>query len=80
MCVSKYGTARPRTTRKVIIHATLFVVRSRFTRTGTARRAFELLYNRQARILGLIYNRANANSSDYECYKYAEYSKKPKKA
>ena len=51
----------------------LFVIRNSFTGTRTARRALELLYERQARIMGLVFNRANADSRGYEYYKYAKY-------
>ena len=53
--------------------AVLFVIRGSFTGTRTARRALELLYERQAKVLGLVYSRANAHSRGYEYYKYAAY-------
>jgi Mrp family chromosome partitioning ATPase len=52
---------------------TLFVVRSRFSRASTVGRALELLYYRQARVLGLVFNRADARERGYEYYKYSEY-------
>ncbi len=51
----------------------LFVLRSSFTRARLARQALDLLYQRQAKVLGLIYNRANARSGSYYYYKYADY-------
>jgi Mrp family chromosome partitioning ATPase len=49
------------------------VVRSRFTHTRAVREALEILFQRQARVLGLILNRADSTSSNYYAYKYAEY-------
>jgi capsular exopolysaccharide synthesis family protein len=52
---------------------TLFVVRSRFSHAREVREALELLFQRQARVLGLVLNRADATSRSYYAYKYAEY-------
>ena len=52
---------------------TLFVVRSRFSHAREVREALELLFQRQARVLGLVLNRADASSRSYYAYKYAEY-------
>ncbi|MGO9202538.1 MAG: polysaccharide biosynthesis tyrosine autokinase [Limisphaerales bacterium] len=51
----------------------LFVVRSSFTSADTARSALELLYERQAKVLGLVFNRANGKAKSYKYYKYASY-------
>jgi capsular exopolysaccharide synthesis family protein len=51
----------------------LFVVRSRFSHARMVREALELLFQRQAKVLGLILNRANASGQSYYHYKYAEY-------
>jgi capsular exopolysaccharide synthesis family protein len=51
----------------------LFVVRGSFTRASLARQALELLYQRQAKVLGLIFNRANPRAGSYSYYKYADY-------
>ena len=51
----------------------LFVVRSHFSHARMVREALELLFQRQARVLGLILNRADASSHSYYAYKYAEY-------
>jgi capsular exopolysaccharide synthesis family protein len=53
--------------------AVLFVVRSAFTSTRQAQEALELLYQRQAKIFGLVLNRANAKSRSYQYYKYEQY-------
>jgi capsular exopolysaccharide synthesis family protein len=55
------------------VDGTLFVVRSRFSRAGPAREALELLYQRQANVLGVIFNQADSSARSYYYYKYAEY-------
>jgi polysaccharide biosynthesis transport protein len=66
------------------VDGVLFVVRGSFTSARTAREALGLMHQRQVNVLGLIFNRAIASSSDY--YYYYEYtdsygpSKKRKKA
>lgn len=55
------------------VDGVLFVVRSGFTKAGMARQALDILYQRQARVLGLVFNRANAASGSYYYYKYADY-------
>jgi len=55
------------------VDATLFVVRSRFSRIGPVREALDLLYQRQARVLGVIFNQADASARSYYYYKYAAY-------
>lgn len=52
---------------------TLFVVRSRFSRSGIVKEALDLLYQRQATVLGLILNRTDASDRSYHYYKYSEY-------
>jgi len=55
------------------VDGTLFVVRSRFSHARAVREALELLFQRQAKVLGLVLNRADATSRSYYSYKYAEY-------
>lgn len=55
------------------VDGTLFVVRSRFSNARAVREALNLLFQRQARVLGLILNRADTASRSYYAYKYAEY-------
>lgn len=55
------------------VDGTLFVVRSRFSGARQVREALELLQRRQARILGLVFNRADASARSYHYYKYSEY-------
>jgi succinoglycan biosynthesis transport protein ExoP len=52
---------------------TLFVVRSNFSRSNIVKEALELLYQRQATVLGLILNRTDASGRSYHYYKYSEY-------
>lgn len=52
---------------------TLFVVRSNFTGARQVREALELLHRRQAKVLGLVFNRADASARSYYYYKYADY-------
>ncbi len=55
------------------VDGALFVVRSRFSRSSIVKEALELLYQRQATVLGLILNRTNASDRSYHYYKYSEY-------
>lgn len=55
------------------VDGTLFVVRSRFSNARAVREALNLLFQRQARVLGLILNRANTKARSYYAYKYAQY-------
>ena len=58
----------------------LFVVRSRFSRAKVVRLAIDLLHQRSAKVLGLIYNRADAsNRSSYYYYNYEDYYGENKK-
>lgn len=52
---------------------TILVVRSSVSRTRAVREALESLYQRQAKILGIIFNGANISSGSYHQYNYAEY-------
>jgi capsular exopolysaccharide synthesis family protein len=55
------------------VDGTLFVVRSRFSHARVVREALELLFQRRARVLGMILNRSDASARSYYAYKYAEY-------
>ncbi|MGD0615981.1 MAG: polysaccharide biosynthesis tyrosine autokinase [Verrucomicrobiota bacterium] len=55
------------------VDGTLFVVRRRFSRGAVVREALELLLHRQAKVLGLIFNRADASARSYHYFKYADY-------
>jgi len=56
-----------------MVDGTLFVVRSGFSHARAVREALELLFQRQAKVLGLILNRSDASARSYYSYKYAEY-------
>jgi len=52
----------------------LFLIRAEFTSARVARAALELLYQRQVRILGLVFNAVRPSSGDYYYYhKYKDY-------
>ena len=55
------------------VDGTLFVVRSRRSGARAAREALELLAQRQARVLGVIFNGADTSGHSYNYYKYADY-------
>jgi polysaccharide biosynthesis transport protein len=55
------------------VDGTLFVVRSRYSSARAAREALEMLAQRQARVLGVIFNGADTSGRSYYYYKYAEY-------
>lgn len=52
---------------------TLFVVRRNYSSARQVREALELLRQRQAKVLGLVFNRANASARSYYYYKYGDY-------
>ena len=55
------------------VDATLFVVRRRFSSARVVREALDLLSQRQAKILGVVFNRADASARSYYYYKHAAY-------
>ncbi len=52
----------------------LFVVRREFTSSRLAQEALELLYQRQARVLGIVFNRVDTQARGYSYYKYDAYA------
>ena len=52
---------------------TLFVVRNQRSGARAAREALDLLAQRQAKVLGIVFNGANTTSRSYYYYKYADY-------
>ena len=62
------------------VDGTLFVVRSKFSRARVVREALDQLYQRQARVLGLVFNRADASAHSYYYYKDEAYHGQAKKA
>ena len=61
------------TTLAPVVDGTLFVVRSRFSGARPVREALDLLYQRQAKVLGIVFNQADASARSYYYYKYADY-------
>ncbi len=57
------------------VDGVLFVIRAEHTSARVARAALELLYHRQVRVLGLVFNAVRPTSSDYYYYKYRDYYK-----
>jgi capsular exopolysaccharide synthesis family protein len=55
------------------VDGVLFVIRASFTSGRVARAALESLYQRQVRVLGLIFNAVPPSSIDYYYYKYRDY-------
>jgi capsular exopolysaccharide synthesis family protein len=55
------------------VDGTLFIVRRGYSKSKVVREALETLQQRQARVLGVVFNRANASLKSYHYYKYAEY-------
>jgi capsular exopolysaccharide synthesis family protein len=51
----------------------LFVVRGNFSSARQVREALELLRQRQAKVLGLVFNRADTSARSYYYYKYEDY-------
>jgi capsular exopolysaccharide synthesis family protein len=55
------------------VDGTLCVVRGNFSGARQVREALELLRQRQAKVLGLVFNRADTSAHSYYYYKYADY-------
>jgi capsular exopolysaccharide synthesis family protein len=55
------------------VDGTILVVRNSISRTSAVREALDALHQRQARVLGIIFNGANGSSGSYQYYKYTEY-------
>jgi len=56
------------------VDGTLFVLRSGFSRACIVREALELFTKRQAKIVGLVFNRTDTSDRSYYSYKYAGYN------
>ena len=55
------------------VDGTLFVVRNRRSGARAAREALDLLAQRQAKLLGVVFNGADASARSYYYYKYSDY-------
>lgn len=58
------------------VDGTVFVVRRGYSRSGVVQEALGALLQRQARVLGLVFNRADASHRSYHYYKYGDYYRK----
>jgi capsular exopolysaccharide synthesis family protein len=52
---------------------TIFVLRDSFTRAGLAREALNQLYQMEARVLGIVFNRTNGSAAGYNYFENSEY-------
>jgi Mrp family chromosome partitioning ATPase len=55
------------------VDGTLVVVRRRYSRINQVREALELLYQRQTKVLGLIFNRTDSTERAYYYYTNPRY-------
>ena len=56
------------------VDGVIFVVRAEFTSARVARTALDMLYQRNARVLGLVFNSVRASAGDYyNYYRYRDY-------
>ncbi len=62
------------------VDGTLFVVRRGQSSARAVNEALDMLVQRQAKVLGVIFNGADASSRNYYYYKYAEYGASAKSA
>ena len=62
------------------VDGTLFVVRRGHSSARAVSEALNLLAQRQARVLGVIFNGADARARNYHYYKYEDYSRGSKTA
>ena len=59
-----------------LVDGVIFVIRAEFTSARVARAALDMLYQRKARVLGLVFNSVRATGSDYYYYyRYRDYYK-----
>jgi polysaccharide biosynthesis transport protein len=56
-----------------LVDGTVFVVRAEYTSARVARAALDALYQRQAAVLGLVFNAVRPSTVDYYYYKYQDY-------
>lgn len=55
------------------VEATLFIVRSGYSRSNLVSQALDMLQRRQARLMGIVLNRVNGSNRSGSLYEYAEY-------
>lgn len=57
------------------VDGVIFVIRAESTSARVARVALDMLYQRKARVLGLVFNAVRATVGDYHYYRYKDYYK-----
>ena len=62
------------------VDGTLFIVRNGYSSAAAVQGALELLEQRQVKVLGVIFNRADAKERNYYYYNHAEYYRHPQTA
>ena len=62
------------------VDGVIFVIRAEFTSARVSHAALDMLHQRKARILGLVFNSVRSSAADYHYYKYRDYYNKPDKA
>jgi len=55
------------------VDGTIFLVRSHYSSARMTREALDVLAQRRARIIGVVFNMADTKARDYKYYNYAEY-------
>ncbi len=55
------------------VDSVLFVVRRGYTSSRLAQEALDLLYQRRANVMGIVFNRVNSRSRGYRYYRYEQY-------
>ena len=56
------------------VEGVIFVVRAEYTSSRVARAALDMLYQRKARVIGLVFNSVRATTGDYYYYcRYKDY-------
>ena len=58
-----------------LVDGVIFVIRAEHTSARVARAALDNLYQRKARVLGLVFNAVRASGSEYYYYRYKDYYK-----
>jgi Mrp family chromosome partitioning ATPase len=62
-----------------LVDGVIFVIRAEHTSARVARAALDMLYQRKARVLGLVFNSVRATASEYYYYyRYRDYYKSDK--
>jgi capsular exopolysaccharide synthesis family protein len=60
------------------VDGVIFLIRAEVTSARVAHASLDMLHQRKARILGLVFNSVRANAADYHYYQYRDYYKPEK--